>query len=171
MKILLGLYIVFLFISCKNQATNTLIPEIDKDSIYYPYSPGYTEGYTLGSNKNLKRVADFWKEFENGDVRNSSGDFADYVKYVTPNLYVYAKKDSVLSEIKKLRDNYKTLQTFVHSWMPVKSRNNNEDWVFIWGRQIITHKDNKTQTLELHECWQFDKEGKIMFMKQYNMRK
>ena len=170
MKISIGLYILFLFVSCKNQSAYTEIPDLVQDSIYYPYSPSYTGGYRLGNNKKLKIVADIWKEFENGDIRKTADDFADEINYVTPTLVIRGKKDSVLTEVKKIRDSYKSLQTFVYSWMPVKSSEQNEDWVFIWGKQVITDKEDKMQILEIHEIWQFNDDGKIKYVQQYNTR-
>ena len=103
-------------------------------------------------------------------LKKNAGDFADEINYVTPQLVLRGKKDSVLTEVKKIRNQYKSLQTFVYSWMPVKSKDQNEDWVFIWGRHLIQDKSDKMQIFEVHEIWQFNNEGKIKYVQQYNTR-
>jgi hypothetical protein len=124
----------------------------------------------VGDNKKLKIVSDIWKEIENGDIKKSAEFFADEINFVFPNQAIRGKKDSVLSEVKKIRDSYLSLQTFVYSWMAARSKDHNEDWVFIWGKHVLTDKRGKLQIVEIHEIWQFNEAGKIKFVQQYNTR-
>jgi hypothetical protein len=164
------LYVIFLIIACKNQATTKEVNDEPTDSVYYAYSPSYTSGYKSGDNKKVKIVSEIWKELENGDIKKTAGYFADEVNFVFPDQAFKGKKDSVLTEVKKIRDSYQSVQTFVYSWMPARSKDHNEDWVFIWGKNYLTSKNGKLQVIEIHEIWQFNEEGKIKFVQQYRTK-
>jgi hypothetical protein len=159
--------------ACNNNSAKSVQASESQEpdsGIYYPYSPIYSNGYKTGSYKNLKIVTDVWKQFENGDITKSAGSFADDITVVYPDQVISGKKDTVLAQLKKLRDNFPTVQSFIYSWMPAKARDHDEDWVFIWGRQELTDKEGKLKSIEVHEIWQFNKEGKIIFMQQYHTR-
>lgn len=173
MKKILPSLIVIVFFACNNNSANTPPqggPEESDSGIYYAYSPIYSNGYKTGSYKNLKMVTDVWKQYENGDITKSAGTFADDITFVYPDQVISGKKDSVLGQVKKLRNGYATVQSFIYSWMPAKAKDHDEDWVFIWGRQEYNDKEGKLKSIEVHEIWQFNKEGKIIFMQQYHTR-
>jgi hypothetical protein len=164
--------IAVLISACNNSVTN---PPQSKDNssdsgIYFAYSPLYTNGYKPGNYKLVKIVTDFWRQFENGDVRTTANSFADDITFVYPDKVISGKKDTVLSQVKQIRDNYTAIQSFVASWLPAQAKDRNDDWVFIWGRQEFTDKNLQFKAVEVHEIWQFNKEGKIVFVQQYQSR-
>ncbi len=55
----------------------------------------------------------------------------------------------------------------IQAWVPLKSVNRNEDWVAIWGTETDTYADGKKDIKDLHEIWRFNKDGKVVFMKQF----
>jgi hypothetical protein len=170
--LLLSLVSGLAFVACNN---NTNVPtqnvaEESDSGIYYPYSAIYSNGFKTGSYKNLKTVTEIWREYENGDITKTASNFADSLTVVYPDKVLNGTTDSVLREIKRIRDSYLTVQCFIYSWMPARAKDNNDDWVFIWGRQEFTDKAGKLKIAEVHEIWQFDKKGKITLMQQYQTR-
>jgi len=158
--------------ACNNSVTNTpqTKSETSDSGIYFAYSPIYSNGYRPGNYQLVKTVTDFWRAFENGDVRTTGKSFADDITFVYPDKVISGKRDTVLSQVKQIRDSYSAVQSFVYSWMPAKAKDHDEDWVFIWGRQEYTDKDLQLKSIEVHEIWQFNKEGKIIFVQQYHTR-
>jgi hypothetical protein len=158
--------------ACNNSST-TVSQTYDgqpDSGIYYAYSPIYTSGYKYGNYQLVKPVTDYWKQFENGDIRTTANIFAEEITLVFPDQVIRGKRDTVLAQAKKLRDSFTVVQSFIYSWMPVITKDSGDDWVFIWGRQEVTDKAGKLKAVEVHEIWQFNKEGKIMFMQQYQTR-
>jgi hypothetical protein len=170
MRYLPILAFAILICACNNSVPN--IPQSTDNTsdsgIYFAYSPLYTNGYKPGNYKLVKTVTDFWRQFENGDVRTMAKSFADDdITFVYLDKVISGKKDTVLSQLKQIRDSYPAVQSFVYSWMPAKARDHDEDWVFIWGKQEYTDKDGHMNPIEVNEIWQFDKEGKVIFVRQY----
>src|SRR5215213_2365062 len=166
------LFIVFAMnlLACNNPVNNSAVTskEESDSGIYYAYSPIYSNGYKFGSYKNVKLVTDVWKQFENGDITKTADSFADDITFVYPDQVIGGKRDTVLAQVKKLRDSYSAVQSYIYSWMPATAKDHDEDWVFIWGKEQLTDKEGKLKSIEIHEIWQFNKEGKIIFMQQYH---
>jgi len=60
-----------------------------------------------------------------------------------------------------------TIVDSVHAWVPLRSKDRNEEWVLIWSREISTDAKGKKSVRELQETWRFDKNGKVNLMYQY----
>src|SRR4051812_3362415 len=159
-------------LACRHNPNTSphVVTEPSDSGIYYPYSPIYSGGFKTGNYKYLKIVTEIWKEFENGDITRKASDFADSVTIVYPDRILNGKTDSILRAVKKTRDKYLSVQSFIYSWMPARAKDHDDDWVFIWGRQELTDKGGKMKTAEVHEIWQFNKKGKIIQMQQYVSR-
>jgi len=167
---LLTAAITLLACNNKSNAPTQASTEQPDSGIYYPYSPIYSNGFKTGNYKYLKIVTEIWKEFENGDITRKASDFADSLTIVYPDRVLIGTKDSILRLIKKTRDKYLAVQSFIYSWLPAKAKDHNDDWVFIWGRQEITDKAGKLKMAEVHEIWQFNQQGKIVQMQQFVSR-
>lgn len=138
--------------------------------IYYSYSPVYST-LAKGNYAYLKTVTDIWKEYENGDILNTSDLFAQNVVLVFPE-YIYAgTKEKVLNQYKDHREKLGTVQSFISMWMPVYAKDRDQQWVFIWGRQENTDTLGKKGRIDLHETWRFNKDGKVAYMRQYHTRR
>jgi hypothetical protein len=55
----------------------------------------------------------------------------------------------------------------VNAIMAVKSTDKNEHWVLIWGMEKDTHKNGKTDSVELQETWRFNAAGKADLLYQF----
>ena len=60
-----------------------------------------------------------------------------------------------------------TVVDSVHAWMPLRSKDKNDQWVAIWTKEISTNAKGVKKSKELHEVWRFDNNGKINLVYQY----
>jgi len=58
----------------------------------------------------------------------------------------------------------------VHAWVPLRSKDRDEEWVVIWTREYSTDANGKMKPKELQETWRFDKNGKINLLYQYEQQ-
>ena len=112
-----------------------------------------------------------WKDFDNNTLDNAKDKFADTVRMIFPGMEMRASRDSVIASTKSYRNSFSSVISMVDVVMAVKSTDKNDDWVLVWGDEIKTDKKNKTDTIALHEVWQLNKEGKVVFMQQYISKK
>ena len=52
----------------------------------------------------------------------------------------------------------------------LKPKGKDETWVCVWGKEVDTHNNNKIDSVDLHEMWMFNKDGKIAYMGQYQAK-
>jgi len=60
-----------------------------------------------------------------------------------------------------------TVVDSIHAWVPLRSKDRNEDWVLIWTNEISTDAKGKRTSRQLHELWRFNKEGKADLIYQF----
>ena len=65
------------------------------------------------------------------------------------------------------RDGLAKVSSVIEAVLPTRSKDKNEDWVAICGKEIKTDKAGKTDSTRLHEIWRFNKAGKIEYMAQF----
>ena len=58
----------------------------------------------------------------------------------------------------------------VHGYMSFRSIDKEHDWVAIWGTENGTMKDGTKKSINLHEVWQFNKDGKVALIRQYSSK-
>jgi len=56
------------------------------------------------------------------------------------------------------------MEVAVEAVFAVKSTDQNENWVAVWGSEIMTDMKGKVDTVSLQETWRFNKAGKVDFM-------
>jgi len=83
------------------------------------------------------------------------------------NGMVIKGKDSIYAGAKNARALMSNVTSSVDAWVPLKSIDRNENWVAIWGSDISTGPDGKVEKEDLQEIWGFNKDGKVVFMKQF----
>ncbi|HEU4473071.1 MAG TPA: hypothetical protein VFR58_18395 [Flavisolibacter sp.] len=163
---------VLLVAGCNNASDQSPVVsfETGDSGVYYSYSPEYTSGYTIGDFGQVKTVTEIWKHYENGDLMLAAPQFADNLTIVFPDHTISGAKDSVLAQLKAEREAFIAVQCSISSWLPVRTKEKKDEWVFLWGKQIRSDKNGGTRSIEVHEIWQFDKQGKVQFMQQYHTR-
>ena len=70
----------------------------------------------------------------------------------------------------RFRNSVASVQNKVDAFMPLKSTDKNENWVAVWGKEIITDKKGKIDSTNLHEVWRINKDGKADLMSQFSQK-
>ena len=168
MKKIAFVTICFLLVAaCANHPAHKEAGAVKDSLIYYPYSPVYSGSFKKGSDINALHVLQIWKEWETGDLLHSSGKFADSISIILPDRIMNGRKDSLLTMMKKRREAFAGLQSYVDAWLAVKPVEKNEELVLLWGRQDFTRKDGSRDYRMIHEIWRFDPQGRITSWEQY----
>jgi hypothetical protein len=170
-------FVAITFLAACNSNTNQPKTEAAKDStsavpkqenLTYPYTADYSSDFEIGDAKNAQTLLQLYKDFDNNTLDNSKNSFAevDTMIFADGNMYV-GSRDSLIALATKSRGRMGSVVDSVHAWIPLRSKDRNEDWVVIWSREISTDAKGKKSVRELQETWRFDKNGKINLMYQY----
>lgn len=134
----------------------------------YAYTASYSSDFEMGDAKNSSRILDLWKVWEDGDLTKGQQFFADSVEmYMANGMVLRGSKDSMIATIQNYRNRYTSMKCTVAAFLPSKSKDKNEDWVSIWGKEISIDKSGKTDSVQLQETWRLNNEGKVNLMYQY----
>lgn len=174
MKKIFVLAMVGLIAGCtaKNAGSNestTSAPEpsAQMKDIVSPYQVGYSSKFVMDDPKNAESVLSLWKAWDNGDLSQAKGLFADSVELHFANGFmVKGTRDSVVAGGQRERVTLQSSVSTVDAVMAVKSTDKNEHWALIWGMSRET-KNGKTDSSYVQETWRFDSTGKANFMLQY----
>jgi hypothetical protein len=177
MKKLLVLASVAFFAACNSGSDTAKVEAMSggdttkMDNTNYPYTADYSHNFEIGSTKNAMTLLQLYKDWDNNTLDNSKNSFADNdTMYFADGTMLAGSRDSVFSVANKMRGQIASVVDSIHAWIPLTSKDKNEDWVAIWTREIATDAKGKKTAQEFHEIWRFDKDGKINLMYQYNQQ-
>jgi hypothetical protein len=136
-------------------------------NLVYPYKATYSSQFAPGAPAHAKTILDMWKAWDDNAFDRVMAHVADTVLQELPDGTVIKGKENFFNAGKQYRDRFATAKSTVEAWMPVKSLDRNEDFVLVWGSEEDTDKDGKVTTTRFHEVWGLNKDGKIIFMRQY----
>ncbi len=178
MKKILVFASVALFAACNSGTDNAKVESMGTgadstkmDSTSYPYTADYSHNFEIGSTKNSTTLLQVYKDWDNNTLGNSKNSFADIDTMIFSDGTMFAgSRDSFFTIANQMRAQMGTVVDSVHAWVPLKSKDKNEDWVLIWAREIATNAAGKKTAKELHEVWRFDKDGKINLVYQYEQQ-
>jgi hypothetical protein len=147
-----------LFIACNNEkadATNTEAKmETSGGSISYPYTAEYSSDFKMGDANHSKLVLDFVKCWVDNRMDDMKPYLADSVWVEFPNGNRFnGTKDSLISMGKQFRAMYGKIESTMDGWMPVHSNDKKEDFVLIWGKDIVTDAQGKVDSMRGHSYW------------------
>ena len=132
------------------------------------YSISYSSSFEMGDSKHSEAVLALWKDWDNGNLETSKMLFADSVSFFTSDGSVISgPRDSALAGVQNFRNMYSAIKSTVHAIFPVKSNDDNANWVCIWGTEVNTDKKGKVDSMHLQETWRFNKKGKIDLLYQH----
>lgn len=132
-----------------------------------PYTATYSSKFQIGDPKYAQIVLRLWKDWDDNALDRSTSMFADTVTMYHPDGTMLKGKDENLAEAKKVRSQFASVKSTIHAFVSLKSTDQNENWVAIWGTEEDTGKDGTITSTELHEIWRFNKDGKIDVMRQF----
>lgn len=172
MSKLIPFLFIFIFTACNDTPPATVGKTVEgvdtsKKEISYPYEIGYSSQFESADPEKGKMVLELWKNFDNNTIENSKDKFADTVTMKFPGFEMHVSRDSAIAATTSHRNSFSSVVSKVDVVMSTRSTDRNGDWVLIWGREIHKDMKNVTDSVELHEVWGLNKDGKINFMEQY----
>ena len=138
------------------------------ENITYPYTAAYSSKFTIGDPKHAQMILGLWKDWDNGDLSKSKDLFADRVElYFWDGSSLKTTRDSAVAAAQSERDKFASVSSRVDAFVPLKSTDKDESWVTIWGMETHTDKKGKTDSINLHEVWRINKDGKTDLVYQF----
>ena len=129
------------------------------------FTPAYSASFVMDSAKNTETVLALWKEWKDGDLSVSRSHFADSVSFfLADGTSMSGPTDSLLKGMQQYRSSFKNMGVMVDAIFAVKSTDKDENWVAVWGVEMPTNSNGKTDTVSLQETWRFNKAGKVDLM-------
>ena len=123
--------------------------------------------FQIGNVDYAQKVLDLWKDWD--DNQFDRHDYMhDTVVMIFADGTVTKGKKANLDAAKKFRSGFTTAKSMIHAVIPLRNTDMNEDAVCIWGHEDDTYADGKVVGRDLHEVWWFNKEGKVVMMRQWN---
>jgi hypothetical protein len=131
-----------------------------------PYSASYSSRFKVAGNDLSKMILELYKSYEGQDFSNDE-KFADTVVVFLPEGKMLRGKEEVISTFKQMRAGLNTVKFEFSAIIPLTSVDRNEDWVALWGTQMMTPADNSTTNtmLEFQTIWRVNKDKKVDFIK------
>lgn len=166
---------LIVFAACHSSTSTTpenaaVIADTAKKAVTYPYAINYSTQFEFADAEKGKTILDIWKDFDNNTLDNSKDKFADTVTLKFPGFTMRASRDSAIASTKSYRASFTAVVSSVDVVMSLRSTDQKADWVAVWGKEIHTSKKNLKDSVEIHELWGFNKDGKIESMEQYTRK-
>ena len=131
------------------------------------YKATYSSSFQMGKAALAQKVLDLWKDYD--DNQFDRHDYMhDTVVMSFPDGTVTKGKKENMDAAKKFRGGFTTVKSTIHAIVPLRSTDRNEDIVCVWGHEENTLADGKVEGRDLHEVWWFNKDGKVVRMRQWN---
>jgi len=136
--------------------------------IQSPYPISYSSSFAMDDPKNAETVLALWKSYDAGNLSATRDDFADTLEvHLADGMTMRLSRDSTVAAVQSMRSSLSSAVDVVNAIMAVKSTDKNEHWVLIWGMEKDTHKNGKTDSVELQETWRFNAAGKADLLYQF----
>ena len=172
MKIFFVIVFAVSLVACNNEKTadttttsGTTDVKAQVPANLHGFTPGYSVSFVMDSPANTETVLALWKDWKDGDLSKSRGNFADTVAFfMSDGTSMSGPTDELLKGMQQYRSSFKGMEVEVDAVFAVKSTDKNENWVSIWGTEIQTDMKGKVDTVSLQETWRFNKAGKVDFM-------
>lgn len=133
-----------------------------------PYTATYSSQFEMGDAKNAETVLSIWKAWDDGTISSSRKLFADSVHfYFRDGGKFEGSTDTIIKNIQGFRNTMASVKNTIHMYTALKSKDKNENWVFIWATEVMVDKQGKTDSSGLQESWRLNKDGKIDMVYQF----
>lgn len=167
MKRIFIIFSAIAFIACNNQEAADASAEAKANvpTNMHGFTPEYSASFVMDKADNTETVLALWKDWKDGDLSKSRGHFADSLSLLLADgTTMVGKTDDLLKNMQDYRSSFKGMEVSVDAIFAVKSTDKNEDWVAVWGNEIMTDMNGKVDSVSLQETWRFNKNGKIDMM-------
>ncbi len=129
------------------------------------FTPGYSASFVMDDATNTETVLALWHEWEKGDLSASRTRFADSLSLsLADGTNMIGVTDTLLAGMQNYRNSFKSMDVNVDAIFAVKSTDKDENWVVVWGSEVMTDMNGKVDSISLQETWRFNKDGKVDLM-------
>lgn len=160
-------------LACNNEAT-TEAPVEAKANVpadMHGFTPGYSASFVMDDAKNTETILALWKDWNTGDLSHGRAHFADSLAlFLADGTTMVGQTDTILAGVQAYRSSFKSMVAAVDAVFSTHSTDKNEDWVAIWGNEIMTHGDGKVDSVSIHEIWRLNKDAKVDMMVQFTKK-
>ncbi len=152
-----------------NDSTKATDTTAMNSNVTYAYPVEYSSDFSIGDSKYAQMVLDLWKDYDNNTFDNHKDYFADSVSMdlAGGNSLINVSRDSALNTVKKYRSSLKNAVSSVEVLTSLKPKGKDENWACVWGKEVDTYNNGKMDSVYLNENWEFNKDGKVIYMAQY----
>ena len=133
----------------------------------FPYQATYSSQFVMGNPAHAKKILELWKDYDANNLSLHADYFADTLTIDLPNGMSIKGKDPAMKAITDYRTSQGKVESVVDAWIATKSVDRNADWVCIWGVETATDAAGKVTKNRIHEIWQLNKDGKVVYMAQF----
>lgn len=152
-----------------NDSTKVSDTTAMNSAVTYAYPVQYSSDFTIGDPKYAQMVLDLWKDYDNNTFDNHKDYFADTVSMdlAGGTSLINVSRDSALNNVKRYRGSLKNAVSSVEVLTSLKPKGKDETWACVWGKEVDTYNNGKMDSIYLNENWEFNKDGKVIYMAQY----
>lgn len=174
MKKVLILASVAMFAACNSGSEKPKVESMGAGTdstaqeVTYPYDVTYKK-FQMGDAANAKMLLELWKDWDNGNLLAHKDYFADSVAlFLADAPPVMGKRDTILAIAQNHRNAFSSVQSSVITVIPLHNVDSSNNWVAIWGKEVHTNKQGKTDSVYLQEVWRLNKDNKFDLEYQFN---
>ena len=140
--------------------------------VNFVYKATYSSSFEIGDWKLASNaIQASWKDWETNTFDHLSGFFADTVTALYGDGEVFSgPKDTLIAKWKEYRGKLTNVVDSVHAWVPLYSKDKEENWVLIWATEYSTNDKGVKDSVSLQETWRFNKDGKADRLLQYQRK-
>ncbi|HLO82615.1 MAG TPA: hypothetical protein VK166_16735 [Chitinophagaceae bacterium] len=130
----------------------------------------YSSNFAWGDPALGDKIVSIWKHYDANTLDSTLSYFADSVNTDIPGLQGTFQKDSLIAMVKSARGQASSCISTYDALTTMKANEKEETVVCIWGKEKTVVK-GKTMVRDLSEVWGLNKEGKITWVKGYELPK
>ncbi len=124
----------------------------------------------IGKSALAQKVLDVWKDWDENMLNRHADHFSDTMAAYFSSGTMVKGKSAFLKSGAEYRDKFSKVKSTIYAITPLRRDEMNEDVVAIWGMDESTSVDGKTEVMHVHEVWWFNKDGKIVEMRQWEAK-
>ena len=130
----------------------------------------YSSDVGFGDVTYADKVVSLWKHFDANTLDSVKSYFADSVESDLPGFNGKFSRDSMMTMVKADRARLSSCVSEFEAIVPLKASDKDENVLSVWGNETVTAKGKKSSR-DINEIWVFNKDGKVSFIRQYELKR
>lgn len=168
---LLTMAVALMAFSCNtpsNEAAKTEAAPATPAKHDYGVKVSYSTDFVIGDPALGDKVVAVWKSYDANTLASVKDHFADSVDNDLPGYKAKVSRDTLIAQVSAMRSALTSCVSEFTAIVPLKANDKDESVVCVWGKET-TEAGGKKNSRQIQEVWGFNKEGKITWIKQYQL--